>query len=247
MRNRRLYRWLLVAALLFVGLSVTLDVVALQVFQSRAGIQIARGTAAEQATADLGGLPFLPDFLRGRLREVEVEIDGASAGGLRVHHLVLGFDEASFPARKMISLARSRHAARARVEGSSPFGVAEIREFDLDEFVRALEPEVGAVRITDAGVIVTFESEEEDSPPADARFLPRIEDRRLRLLLVGRSGIAARHRPAADRIEGLLDLPRVPEGMQADVRVLRGRLTVEAEGRDFHIWIGEAADEEEGL
>lgn len=243
MRNRRLYRWLAVAALLFVGLSVTLDVVALQVFESRAGIQIARGTAAERATADLGGLPFLPSFLRGRLREVEVEIDGASAGGLRVHRLSLRFQEASFPARKMISLARSRHAARARVEGSSPFGRVELTEFDLDEFVRALEPQVRSVRVTDAGVIVTFEPEE-GGQPAEARFLPRIEDRRLRLLLVGRTGIPPRYRPVADRIEGLIDLPRVPDGLQADIRMAGGRVVIEAEGRDFHLWVGEAAEEE---
>jgi hypothetical protein len=195
--------------------------------------------AAERATVDLGGFPFLTGFLKGRLGRVEVTVTGSSAaGGMRVARVQARFQDARFDRADVMALSRSRFAARTPVRGSEPIGRAEIVAQDLEDFVQSKIPEVEELLIGPSGIEVVFAiSEDELSPPA--RYLPRIQDRRLVLLLVGRSGLSRTLVDAAERIERLLDLPPIPEGLQSDVQLENGRFVIEATGTQFEITIGE--------
>jgi hypothetical protein len=75
------------------------------------------------------------------------------------------------------------------------------------------------------------------SPPA--RFLPRIEDRKLILTLVGFAGVPRSLFDRAKRIEHSIDLPPIPEGVSVDVRLGQGSFTLEASGVKVDLLVGE--------
>lgn len=254
-RGRRAYRWVGVGAILLVGLLAALDVIALQVFQARGGVQIARTMAAERASLDLGGLPFLPGYLRGRVEKVEVEVIGATARGLRVASLQARFTDARLDASDVFGLLRTRYANRTAVRGTDVFARVEIVEDDLEVFAISQEPRVDTLRIRSSGVEVVFaepdldgedgagDDEEGDEEGPTARFLPRVEDRRLVLKAVGRAGLSFEFREAVERIEGIIDLPRVPKGLQTDVQLGNGVFTLEAFGPSIELEIGEGGSD----
>lgn len=248
-----------VATIALVGLLAAVDVVALQVFESRGGAELARGMAAEGASIDLGGFPFLPGYLRGELDDVAVDVFATTGAGLRVAVLEVTFATVKFPPGRMFSLLRTRYATRARVEGSEVFGRAEIHQSDLQAYLRSQVPLVSEVRIDETGVAVLFTPEEEPPPrrgdeeegeeprPAPTRYLPRVEEitedgqiaRKLVLRLVGRAGLNARTRPAAERIEGVIDLPNIPRGLQTNISLGNGVFAIEASGPEVELVIGE--------
>ena len=241
--RRRLWRLVAVGTVATAGLLVAADIVMLQVFEARAATGIARSTAGERAWVDLGGSPFLPSYLRGRLGSVEVEALGMSGSGLRVDRFDLQMSDVIFKRGRALALVRSRHATRMRIDGKELIGRFEIVERDLFDFIRPRVGGVAALRITEAGVEVSFEGVEEGTPPT--RYLPRMVDgpggggrRVLALRLVGEAGIPPAHLHAARLIEGVVDLPPAPEGLQFDVRLGNGVFAVEFAGTEAYMWIG---------
>lgn len=249
----RLSRWLAVGVLAAVGLLAALDVVALQLFESQAAGQVAQTMAAEEASLDLGGFPFLPNYLRGRLGTVDVDVRGASGGGLRVARVEARFSDARFEASEVFALLRNRFATRTPFTGEDAFGRADVTADDLQVFLRSRIPLVREVRISTSGVEV-FLGEEDDGEEMDededdeeeeerpARFLPDVEDRRLVLVATSRAGFSPEEQEAIDRIEAEIDLPEVPEGLQTDVQLGDGKFVIEASGPEITLWIGEGGE-----
>lgn len=264
MRRRRLRRWLTVGVLLLVGALVAGDVVALQFFQVRGGVQLARGLAAEGANVDLGGFPFLHDYVRGQRGDVEVQVTGPTGGGLRVADLSLELAETRFAPRAMFQLTRSRYATRTRVEATNVLIRLEIVESDLEAFMRARRPQVDEVRLTSSAIEVTFDYDDEELDDEDdddrpvARFLPRVErvedleesgtgdpdgtegagERRLILRLMGGGQLPPREREDARGLQELLDLPPFPEDLRADITPHDGFFVVEGQIREIELWLG---------
>lgn len=232
-----------------VGLYFALDVVTLRYLESRGATEVARAMTAEEAKVDLGNIPFLPGFFSGRLRSAEVIVRGASgAGGLRVEKVTARLSDMRYSWRDMLALSRSIFSTRTRVKMEEPFGLVEIGQSDLEEFVRRHVPIVRELRIDSSGVTVRFGVErpkkdgeegevEELSEPA--RLLPRIQDRRIVLTPVGVSQVPEVFRSAAKSLENVLDLPRIPEGLSTDVRLGAGLIVVEASGRELELTVGE--------
>lgn len=248
MRSRG-YRWVVVGVVAAIGLLAALDVVALQVFESRGGSQIAQTMAAEEASLDLGGFPFLPNYLRGRLGTVGVDVTGASGGGLRVASVETGFSDARFDASDMFALLRNRFATRTAFTGKDVFARIEVASDDLESFLRSRIPLVQEVRIATSGVEVFLGSEDgdereddEDEEERPARFLPDVEGRRLVLVATGRAGFTSAERDAIERIETAIDLPMVPEGLQTDVQLGDREFVVEASGPEVTLDIGEGGE-----
>jgi hypothetical protein len=246
MRGRSL-RWVVVGVVAIVGLYFALDVVTLRYLESRGATEVARAMTAEEAKVDLGSIPFLPGFLSGRLRSGEVNVRGASgAGGLRVQKVSARMRNMRFSWRHMLSLSRSIFSTRTRVKMEDPFGLIEIGQSDLEEFVRRQVPLVGELRIDASGISVRFRverpresTEEGEELTEPARLLPRIADRRLVLTLVGVSQLPPQFRSAAAALENVIDLPHVPEGLRTDVRLGDGVIVVEASGRELELTVGE--------
>lgn len=241
-------RWIVVGVLVAVGLYFALDVIALQYLESRGAAQLARAMTAEEAKVDLGSIPFLPGFVRGRLQRAEVDVRGASGkGGFRVQTVKAQMKELRFNWRKMFALSRSIFSARTSIEAHDPIGLIEIGQTDLEDYLRRHVESVGTARISSAGVEVRFlnkrlksgiEPTDEDlSEPA--RYLPRVNDRRISLSLIGVAEIDERHRADAERIERVIDLPLVPEGLQTDVRLGDGVIVIESSGPDLELEVGE--------
>lgn len=247
MRGRRVYRWVAVGVVATIGLLAALDVVALQVFESQGGSQIAQTMAGEEASLDLGGFPFLPNYLRGRLRTVDVEVTGASGGGLRVAKVEARFADTRFDASDMFALLRNRFATRTSFTGTDVFGRAEVAADDLERFLRARVPLVQEVRIRTSGVEVFFgdgdrDEGQEDADERPARFLPDVEERRLVLVATSRAGFTSTERDAIERIETAIDLPMVPEGLQTDVQLGDRTFVIEVSGPEVTLEIGEGGD-----
>jgi hypothetical protein len=246
MRGRGL-RWVVVGLVAVVGLYFALDFVTLRYLESRGATEVARAMTAEEAKVDLGSVPFLPGFFSGRLRSAEVNVKGASgAGGLRVQKVTARLRNMRYSWRDMLALSRSIFSTRTRVKMEEPFGLVEIGQSDLEEFVRRQVPVVRELRIDSSGITVRFgvERPSEDGEQAEeltepARLLPRVQDRRLVLTLVGLSQVPEVFRSAARTLESVLDLPRIPEGLRTDVRLGVGVIIVEASGRDLELTVGE--------
>lgn len=237
-----------VAAIVLVGLYLVVDVVALQYLKSRGASEVAEAMAAERASVNLGGLPFLPSLMRGRLRSAEVAVTGASgAGGLRVQTVQARMIDVRFDADEVFSLARSRFSGRTKVRGREPIGRVEIIETDLEEYLRRRVPSLQGVDISSSGIELRFvvppdvpivgDVAEEVTPTA--RLLPRLEERRLVLRLVGVSSLPDALVGQARLAAGSLELPPIPIGLSTDLNLGNGVLVVEASGPSVELDIGE--------
>jgi hypothetical protein len=244
-------RWIAVAVVVAAGLYFALDIIAVQYLESRGAAELARTMAAEEAKVDLGSIPFLPGFLRGHLGHGEVKVRGASGGGgLRIQSFTARMDDIGFSPRKLLALSRSVFSTRTTVTAGEAFGLMEIGQDDLEEFLRRHVPLVHDVRVAASGIEVRFlikqlgpgtQPKDEDLSES-ARLLPRVTNRRLVLTLVGISGIPEPLQRVAARLERLINLPQIPEGLRADVRLGDGVVVVEATGRDVEIEVGEGED-----
>jgi hypothetical protein len=206
--------------------------------------------AAEEATVDLGGFPFLPRFMGGSLTGVTVRVQGATAsGGLRVQSVETRMVSVAFDASELFALARSSFATRTRVTATEPVGILELEEQDLEDFVRRVVPLVADVHVKSSGIEVRFlkpgvEVTENSNPDEKdmtkpARYLPRIGDGRLVMSLIGISQVPPAFRNDAMRIEGLINLPKIPAGLRPNVSLRNGVIVLEAAGAKVKLALGE--------
>ncbi len=241
-----------VGIVVLVGLFVVVDIVTLQYVESQGAAEIARTMSAEEAKVDLGGFPFIPRFLRGKLTDVSVDVTGASAaGGLRVQSLEARMKEVQFEAGAIFALARSSFATRTKVTAIEPIGILELTEQDLEDFLKRSVPLVGDVVVKSSGIEVFFRPRLNADLPAEAqetldeltekpaRYLPVIEDGRLRLQLIGVSQIDRRFRFDATSLQTLIQLPKIPAGLRADRSLRDGVVVLEAQGSKVTITVGE--------
>jgi hypothetical protein len=249
-----------VVLLVLVGLFFVADVAIRQYLESRGASEVAETMAAEDANVDLGGIPFLPGFLSGRIDHVSVRVRGASGpGGLRVQLLEVRLAEVRFSPRRLFNLARSSFAKRTQVEALNPIGVLELGEDDLKQFIIRHVAAVEDVQVKSSGIEVFFPEPEALRPSPSptpspkpgtkakpiqpvrhpARFLPRVENGRILLSLVGVAQIPAPFRSQAQTIEGLIRLPKIPNGLRTDVRLGDGVVVFESAGHDVKLDVGE--------
>ena len=247
MRGRRL-RWIAVGLVVLIGLYFVLDVVALRFMESRGATELTRAMTAEEGELDLGGIPFLPGFIRGRVSKAEADVRGASgAGGLRVNKVHATMTDLRFNWRDMFALSRSIFSSRSTLRMADPNGRVEISQEDLGEFLKRHVPMIGSVEIRATGIEVRFLKERlgEDEEPTQedltepARLLPRVLDRRIALTLVGVAQVPEGMRSLAERLERVIDLPRIPEGLRTDVRLGDRLFVVEATGSELELTVGE--------
>jgi hypothetical protein len=252
-RTRRLTRYLLVGAVAAAGLGVALEIVMLQVFEARAGTGLARTTAAERGSVDLGGFPFLPSYMAQRLDEVTVEALGMSGSGMRVDRFEVRMQNVGFERGKALRLVRSRYATRMQVTGHEVIGRYEIIERDLSEFVRARVEGIRELRITSSGVEVTFDvPDEADLPPV--RYLPRMrrmeevegdeKPMELILTLVGQTEVPQGRTADAQRLTQLISIPPLPAGLHGTIELGNGVFAVEFAGSRADVWIGAGRSED---
>ncbi len=250
MRRRRGLRWLAVGVLVAVGLFFVIDIVTLRYLESRGRDQIVQTMSAEDGSLDLGNVPFLPSFLRGRLGTAEVRIRGANApGGLRVQAVTAKLTDVRFSPGRMFALARSSFASRSKVTSSSPIGSMELAEDDLEDYISGKVPGIGSVEVRASGIEVFFLTEgvrleNDDAPEGDelsqpARYLPRVESGKLVLVPTSLSQIHESFRSEAGRIRDLIRLPNIPSGLRADVRLGEGVVVVEVNGPEIELTLGE--------
>lgn len=254
MRRRR-WRWVGVGIVVAIGLFIVFDIVSVQYIESRGATEIARTMSAEEATVDLGGFPFIPRFLGGRLTAVSVEVRGASAtGGLRIASIEARMPQVRFKPGAVFALARSSFATKTKVTGVDPFGIVEIAEDDLEDFVTRAVPVVGDLEIKGSGIEVFFKppdtglperaaEELEELTEKPARYLPVIENGKLTLSLVSISQIPGRFRFDASRLEGLIELPAIPSGLRPSVTWRDGVIVMEAQGPEVTLTVGEGESE----
>lgn len=247
MRARRL-RWVAVGLVVLIGLYFVLDVVALRYVESRGARELTRAMTAEEGELELGGIPFLPGFISGRLNRAEANVRGASgSGGLRVQTVRVQMSDLRFSWRDMLSLSGSIFATRSKVGMKEPFGMIEIAQDDLGDFLKRQVPMIGSVEIRASGIEVRFLKERLDErvEPTQgdltepARLLPRVLDRRISLSLVGVAQVPPAMRRLAERLEQVIDLPQIPEGLRPDVRLGDRVFVVEATGTELELTIGE--------
>lgn len=250
--RRRPLRWIIVGIVLAVGLYFVLDVIALRYLESRGAAELARSLTAEEAKVDLGDIPFLPGFITGKLSRAEVNVRGASgSGGFRVQSLSAQMRSLRFSWRDVFALSRSVFSRRTKVSMSEPIGLVEIGQSDLEDFLQRHIPDVGTVGISGAGVEVRFLSKRlktgieptSDDLTEPARYLPRVTDRHIVLSLISAAQVPDRFAESARRVEEVINLPAIPEGMRTDVRLGAGVITVEASGREAELTIGEGEEE----
>ena len=255
MRRRR-WRWVAVGLVLLAGLFVVTDIVLLQYIESRGAREIARTMSAEGAKVDLGGFPFIPRFFRGRLTNVTVNVTGASAaGGLRLHSIEARMMTVRFKPGAVFALARSSFATRTKVTADDPFGILEIAEQDLEDFIKRAVPLVGDVEVKGSGIEVFFKPRIDADLPdraqealdelteKPARYLPVVEDGKLVLSLVSVSQIDRRFRFDASRLERLIQLPKIPSGLRTSVSWRDGVVVMEAQGPEVTLTVGEGEPE----
>jgi hypothetical protein len=250
MRRRR-WRWVTVGIVVLIGLFLVVDIVMLQYIESRGAAEMARTMSAEQAKVDLGGFPFIPRFLGGRLTDITVDVTGASAaGGLRVQSIESRMKEVRFKSGAIFALARSSFATRTKVTAVEPVGIVELGEQDLEDFIKRSVPLVGDLEVKASGIEVFFRPLDADLPDSaadvvdeltdkPARYLPVIEGGRLALSLVSVSQIQGRFRSEAARLETLIDLPKVPAGLSPSVSWRDGVVVIEAQGPKVTLTVGE--------
>lgn len=250
-RRTRLIRWLTIGTIAAVGAYFALDVVVLNYTESRSAAELAQGLAGEDATVDLGGVPFLPSFLTGRLSRVGGRVRGGSApGGLRVGSISVTASDVRFSPSRVFALTRSRFSGRTEVRAGEAIVEVQLNEQDIEDFLQQKLEAAVEVRVTSAGVEISFgppdadpderngETEPDETP--SARFLPRVENGVLSLQLVSLARVPFMFREDALRISELISLPRFPEGLRADIRLGDGVIVTEASGRDIKLRIGEA-------
>ena len=234
------------------GLFGVLDIVMLQYIESRGAAEIAQTMSAEEAKVDLGGFPFIPRFLRGKLTDVTVEVTGASAaGGLRVQSVEARMKEVRFKPGAVFSLARSSFATRTKVTAIEPVGILELGEQDLEDYIKRAVPVVSDVLVRSSGIEVYFrpladgevpdaaQDAADEATKKPARYLPIVEEGQLRLQLIGVSGIAPRFRVDAAQVERLIDLPKIPGGLRPDRSLRDGVVVLEAQGPKVTLTVGE--------
>lgn len=251
MMRKRPLRWIIVGVVLAVGLYFVLDVIALRYLESRGAAELARTLTAEEAKVDLGDIPFLPGFITGRLSRAEVNVRGASgSGGLRVQSLNARMSGLRFSWREMFALARSVFSTRTKVSMSEPIGLVEIGQSDLEDFLQRHITDVGTVGISSSGVEVRFLEKRlktgieptPDDLTEPARYLPRVTDRHIALILISMGEVPDRFAESARRVGQVINLPAVPEGLRTDVRLGAGVITVEATGHEAELEIGEGEE-----
>jgi hypothetical protein len=243
-----------------IGLYFVGDVVLLRYIESRGATQVAQALDAESATTHLGSIPFIPSFLGGHLHQVSGRVDGASApGGLRVDRVEVQLTDVKFSPGHVFSLVRSRFAARTDVRATQALVTLQLSERDIKEYLTSKIGAVSDVRVSSVGVAITFASANPVSPvptptpaiepsspapssppPSMARFLPHVTGGVLQLELVGSVDLASEFRNDAEQVAELVRLPRLPKGLQADVRLGDGVIVVEAQGSNIDVRIGEA-------
>ena len=249
MRRRR-WRWIIAGAIVLIGALFAVDIVMVQYLESRGAAEIARTMSAEDATVELGGVPFIPRFLGGSLTDVSVRVRGATArGGLRVRSVEARMQEVHFDAGDLFALARSVFSTRTKIEAIEPVGLIELEERDLQEYLERSIPQVAHVRIRGSGVEVRFlrpgvepadpANPRDDEMTQPARFLPRVENSKLRLSLTSVSQLSPIYRNDAERIETLINLPSVPEGMRSAVSLRNEVIVLEAQGAGVELMVGE--------
>jgi hypothetical protein len=236
------------------GVLLALDVVMVQYLESRGAAEVARTMAAEDVTIELGSFPFTPRFFGGKLTNVSVRVRGASAsGGLRVQLVEAQMEEAQFNAGEIFALARSSFATKSKVVALGPIGVVELGEGDLNDFIRRSMPIVGDVQVNTSGVAVRFlkpgvepadpERPSDDEMTKPARYVPRVDDRRLHMILTSASQIPTEYRAEAERLEDIIQLPRFPAGLAPpNVDVAEDVIVIEAKGEKVTLNVGEATD-----
>lgn len=244
-------RWAVVAVVVAVGAFIALDVVAKQYLESRGATELARALTAEEAELELGGTPFLPGFLMGRVSSADVSVRGPSgAGGFRVQSVKAQLSDVRFSWRDIYALSRSLFATRTQVTMADPVVIVEIVQHDLQEFLRRHVPEVWDVRITSSGVEIRFVNKRlpqgaqptEDDLTESARYLPRVVDGKISLSLVGVADVPEGSRRVAARVQNAIDLPRIPAGLRSDVRLGDGVIVVEASGAEVKLTVGEGEE-----
>jgi hypothetical protein len=252
MRRRR-WRWVAVGLVLAVGLYFVADVVLLQYLESRGAAEMARTLSAEDATVDLGGIPFIPGFLGGDLSDISVNIRGATApGGLRIQSIETRFDQVSFKPGELFAIARSSFGTESVVSGRQPVAQIVLVESDIEEFIRRQLPLVGDVHVKASGIEVSFLTDtdligdpnpDEKALTKPARFLPVIRDQELLLDLTSVSQLVPSFRADAARIEDLIDLrpndEDVPDGLSTNVSMRNGALVIDAQGAEVKLTVGE--------
>jgi hypothetical protein len=248
--RRRHWRVIGVAIVALIGLFLALDVVLVKYLESRGSAELARTMSAENADIDLGGFPFFFRFMRGKLTDVSVDVSGSSAsGGLRVDSISARMLEVTFKPGEIFALARSSFSTRTKVSAKEPFAIVELVEQDLEDFIRRTVPQVGDVQIKGSGVEVRFIRSgadlNEGEDPADedmtkpARYLPDVENGKLVMRLISVSQIESGFRSDAARLEGIINLPRIPAGLKPDVSLRDKAIVMEAQGLETSITIGE--------
>jgi hypothetical protein len=264
------WSWLAVGLVVLIGLYFVADVVILRYIESRGATQLAQTLDAESATANLGGVPFLPSFFSGHLHTVSGRVNGASApGGLRVDRIGLQLTDVTFSPKHLMSLARSRFSARTDVKAGQVIVSLQLSERDIHDYLVSKVSSVTGVRVTAAGVVVTFNAPAPASttptpspsptprpspgatpgppsgppppPPATARYLPRVQDGVFQFVLVSTINVPYGLRGDAQQIAELVRLPRLPKRLRSDVRLGDGVIVVESSGRDVEMNVGEAA------
>jgi hypothetical protein len=160
--------------------------------------------------------------------------------------------EIKFDTGELFALARSSFATRTKVTATQPFGIVELDEQDLEDYLRRTIPLVGDVRVKASGIEVRFVTpdfllEPKKEPTDDdlskpARFLPVISGGRLVLRLIGVSQVPLSARGEARRMETLLNLPKVPKGLSADVKLGNKAIVVEAQGAEATLVVGEGEE-----
>lgn len=238
MRFAKLYRRITLATLVLVGLATGGDVVALRVAESQAAAGFARATAAERASVGLGGFPFMLHLLTGRFPRMDFSATSLSGGGLRVAGVSARIEDVRFSAREAVALIRSPYARRTKVSATAPLGKLEIAEQDLTDFLRDRVESLRDCRISPSGVEVRFDVAGLPEP-VSVRFLPRIEEQRLVLRLVGVAGLPKQVVERARSVERTLDLPPVPKGLRVEVTLGNGSIDLEATGPKIEVMIGE--------
>ena len=243
------------------------DVVTLRYLESRGAAELAQAMTAEEAEASYGSPPFIPSFFTGHRPSVEARVRGASGpGGLRVAGFELRLRDVKYSPRRMLALTRSRFSQATTVEAGEVIAQIHVRSADIAAYLRSRGADVDKVRVTSAGVTVTFRDPEpepgttpgpgaspspsprpSDGPPEEhveevsraARYLPRVEEGMFRLQVVSVAKVRVRFREDAFRIAELVSLPRFPSGLRTDIRLGKGVITIEATGTDVEKSIGE--------
>lgn len=239
MRYSRILRFAGVIATVCLGLLVAADFVALQVAESRASAGFAQATAAERASVTLGGFPFVPRLIAGRVSRVDVRATGVSGSGMRVARLEASVQDVRFSAGDAVALIRSPHAQSAALRTGQAVARAEVAEDDLEAALRTRLAQLRDLRISPSGIEARLDLPD-GSVSDPIRFLPRVENGRVILRRTGEpelpDSLAGAMRAAFDRA---LELPAIPQGLTIAATLGEGTLDLEASAPGLDLSVGE--------